>query len=323
MYTDYELFVAIVEEGSLAKAGRLMNLSRPVVTKRLARLEDRLGVRLLHRTTRRMLTTKEGQAFYEQIKTVVVAAKEAEAQVAAWSTSPVQSGLRGELKVRTVNSIARKLLGPMLGSFIRQHPEIRINVLVVDQPIDLLTDRVDAEITFAPPSWQGAVVETLAPDRRILCAAPEYLARKGTPSHPEDLYEHDILASPVSLPWRLVGPNGTFNYHGKTMIITNSGELPGTLAVTGLGIALRPVWAMLDELRTGQLVRVLPDYESDSYWAIRATTHVDRPRSAALQAFIAHLKASFAELEPNVNQMLAEIQDLTGANTLPDTDHPA
>lgn len=308
MYTDYELFVAIVEEGSLAEAGRRMNLSRPVVTKRLARLEDRLRTRLLHRTTRRLVPTDEGQAFFEEIRPVVSAAKDAEAHLAARQSVAMGQGLRGELRLRTVNSIARKLLGPILSAFIRQHPNIRIDLTVIDQPIDLLSDRVDAEITFAPPTWQNAVVETLASDRRILCASPDYIVRKGLPGSPDELHHHDILASPISMPWRLVGPNGTFNYHGKTMIITNSGELPGTLAETGLGIALRPVWAMLPELREGRLIRVLPDYESDSYWAIRVATSVDRPRSAALQAFLVHLKEGFADLDERVDAELSSLR---------------
>lgn len=152
VFSDYELFVSIVEEGSLAGAGRRLNLSRPVVTKRLLRLEDRLGARLLHRTTRRLLTTREGQAFYEDIKPVVLAAKEAEANITALHGHYTGKVLRGELRLRTVNSIARQLLGPMLASFIALHPAVRIHMIVVDQPIDLLSDRVDAEITFAPPS---------------------------------------------------------------------------------------------------------------------------------------------------------------------------
>lgn len=308
MHTDYELFVAIVEEGNLAKAGRSLNLSRPVVTKRLQRLEDRLGVTLLHRTTRHVMTTREGQAFYEEIKPVILAAKTVESNVAALKTSPATRSLRGELKLRTPNSIARKLLGPIIASFMRKHPEIRFNILVVDQPIDLLSDRVDAEITFAPPSWQNAALDTLAQDRRILCASPEYLAERGVPRTIDDLYDHDIVASPISMPWRLIGPDREpIIYHGKTVINTNSGELPGILATSSMGIALRPVWAMMSELREGRLVRVLPDYESDSYWAIRVATSLDRPRTPALQAFLIHLAEGFAGLDQLVEQQLAEL----------------
>ena len=308
MYTDYELFVAIVEEGNLAKAGRSLNLSRPVVTKRLQRLEDRLGVTLLHRTTRKVLTTQEGQSFYEEIKPAILAAKTAESNVAALKSTVSNRSLRGELRIRTPNSIARNLLGPLIAPFVAKHPEIRINMQVVDQPIDLLSDRMDAEITFAPPSWQNTSLETLAQDRRILCASPDYLAERGTPETVEDLYHHDILASPISMPWRLVGPGGeTVIYHGKTAIITNSGELPGILATTGMGIALRPVWAMIPELRDGRLVRVMPGYESDSYWALRVATRIDRPKTPALQAFLIHLKGGFSDLDALVEKELKNL----------------
>jgi DNA-binding transcriptional LysR family regulator len=308
MYTDYELFVAIVEEGSLAQAARSLNLSRPVVTKRLQRLEDKLGVMLLHRTTRRVLTTREGQSFYDEIKPVILAAKMAESNIAALKRPQSDRRLRGEIKIRTVNSIARNLLGPVLFSFSRMHPDVRINILVFDQPIDLLSDKVDAEITFAPPSWQGAVLETLALDRRILCASPSYLAEKGTPGSIEDLHRHAIVASPISMPWRLKGPGETpFFFHGKTALLTNSSELPGILAIAGMGIALRPVWAMMHELRDGRLVRVLPEYESDSHWAIRVATSTDRPKTPALQAFLAHMKEEFSGLDAQVAMELASL----------------
>jgi DNA-binding transcriptional LysR family regulator len=302
MNTDYELFVSIVEEGSMSAVARRMNLSRPAVSKRLARLEERLGAKLLHRTTRKLITTREGQSFYEEIAPVIAAAKEAEARFTSRTGK-----LTGELRIGTVNSLGRILLARMLGPFIQRYPDLRINIIVEDKPLDLLTSRIDVEITFAPPSWQGVVVERLASDRRILCASPDYLARRGVPAHPDELGQHDILASPVSFPWRLKGPDGSFSYHGKTLFITNSGELPGAFAIAGMGIALRPVWAMIDELRSGRLVRILPDYESDHYWSISAAWRADRLPSASLDALIAHLRQAFAGLDQEVDRQLAEI----------------
>ncbi len=305
MYTDYELFVRIVEEGNLARAARSMNLSRPVVTKRLQRLEDSLGVTLLHRTTRKLVTTQEGQQFYEEIKPVILAAKMAESNVAALKGEPSSRSLRGELRIRSPNSIARHLLGPLIAQFAAKHPQMRINMQVVDQPIDLLSDRSDAEITFAPPTWQNVRLVTLARDRRILCASPDYLAKRGVPQTVNHLHDHDILASPASMPWRLIGPSReTFIYHGKTAIITNSSEMPGILAINGMGIALRPVWAMIPELRDGRLVRILPDYESDPHWALRVATRSDRPETPALQAFLSHIERGFAGLDERVESEL-------------------
>ena len=302
MDPDYELFVAIVEEGSLAGAAARLNVSRPSVSKRLARLEDRLGARLLHRTTRKVLTTRDGQGFFEEIRPIIAAAREAEARLTSR-----RGKLTGDLHVRTVNSLGRRLLGPMIASFVQEHPQMRLHVTVEDRPIDLLTSRIDAEVTFAPSAWQGAIVERLAPDRRVLVASPDYIERNGYPLHPDELAGHDILASPTSLPWRLKGPDGVFTYHGKTIVVTNSSELPGVWAMSGLGIALRPVWAMMEELRNGRLIRVLPDYESDAFWSISVATHADRLRSAGLEAFVAHLKRSFAGLDEEVDRQLAEI----------------
>lgn len=304
--SEYELFVAIVQQGSMAAAARSMNLSRSILSKRIARLEDRLGVQLLHRTTRSLSLTSEGQSFYEDVSAIVAAAHDAEARI-----SSKRGVLIGELRLRTVSSLARKFIARFFAPFLEQNPDLRINFIVEDQPIDLLTNRIDVEITFAPPSWKGATVEKLAPDRRILCASPDYVAKNGQPAIPQDLYNHDIVASPVSFPWRLKGPEGLFLYEGKSRIITNSSELPGAFALAGLGIALRPIWAMIDDLREGRLVRVLPDYESTSHWSISAVYHPDRFVSPNIRAVVAYLKECFASLDQDLERQLAEIEGRT------------
>lgn len=301
--SEYELFIAIVQQGSMAAAARSLNLSRSILSKRLARLEDRLGVQLLHRTTRSLALTSEGQSFYEDVTAIVSAAKDAEARV-----SSKRGILIGELRLRTVSSLGRKFIAPFLAPFLEQNPDLRVNFIVEDQPIDLLTNRIDVEVTFAPPSWKGAVIHKLARDRRILCASPEYIAKNGAPRGPSDLYNHDIVASPASLPWRLKGPEGLFLYEGKSRIISNSSELPGAFALAGLGIALRPIWAMIDDLRAGRLMRVLPRHESSSHWSIAAVYHPDRIVSPNVKAVVAYLKDCFASLDQDMEAQLAEIE---------------
>lgn len=300
--SEYELFVAIVRQGSMAAAARSMNLSRSILSKRIARLEDRLGVQLLHRTTRSLSLTSEGQSFYEDVSAIVSAAHDAEARV----SSSKRGVLIGELRLRTVSSLGRNFIARHFAPFLDQNPDLRVDFIVEDQPIDLLTNRIDVEVTFAPPSWKGAVIERLARDRRILCASPEYIAKNGMPAKPQDLYHHDIVAAPASLPWRLTGPDGLFLYEGKSRIITNSSELPGAFALAGLGIALRPIWAMIDDLREGRLVRVLPDHESSSHWSISAVYHPDRIVSPNVKAVVAYLKECFKDLDGDIERQLAE-----------------
>ena len=292
MDPDYELFLSVVEEGSLAAAARRLKISAPMVSKRLARLEGRLGIELIRRTTRRCLTTNIGQAFYDEISVIVSAARDAEARLASRA-----SALTGELRIRTVSSLARFQLPRILAPFFDTHRGLSVELEVVDRPVDLLSNRTDVEITFSPARRDDATVQVLAPDRRILCASPSYLARRGHPATVEDLYAHDIVAAAITLPWRFKGPNGTFVFDGKSRIQTNSSELPAALAVAGLGIALRSTWALKEDLLSGRLARVLPQYESTSDYYICAVYARSRLISPNVRALIDHLVVAFADFE--------------------------
>lgn len=292
MDPDYEVFVSVIEQGSLAGAARKLKISAPMVSKRLARLEEKLGIQLVHRTTRRLAPTSIGQLFYDDISAVVAAAREAEARVSSNS-----GALTGELRIGTVNSLGRLYLAQYLAPFLDTHPGLNVYIDVSDQPVDLVANKVDVEVTFSPPSRTDTSVRVLAPDRRILCASPEYVERRGMPHSIEELHRHDIVAAPITMPWRLTGPEGAFELHLKSRIHTNSSELPGAFSLAGYGIALRPVWAIREDLKTGHLLHILPEYACMSDMPICAVYPRNRMVSPNVIALVEYLVSAFSEFD--------------------------
>lgn len=292
MDRDHEVFVSIVEEGSLAGAARRLRLSTPMVSKRLARLEAKLGTELIHRTTRRCATTNIGKAFYEDIAQIIVATQEAEERAKSKAGT-----LSGELRVRTINSFGRIHLARFIRNFVEAHPQLSVEIDVIDRPIDLIGSQIDVEITLSPSHREGLIVTTLAPDSRVLCASPSYVSRRGNPKTLEELYEHDIVAAMLQLPWSLSGPEGKVVFNGRSRIKTNSSELPTALALEGLGIALPSKWAVSEELASGRLVRVLPDYQSAADLQLCAVYPRSRLVSPNVRAFI-HYMAQVCSAQP-------------------------
>ncbi|HYC05096.1 MAG TPA: LysR family transcriptional regulator [Azospirillaceae bacterium] len=294
MHEDYALYAAIVEAGSLSAAGRALRLSPAMVSKRLSRLEARLGVQLIRRTTRRLVTTEAGRLFHERVVAILAAAREAEALVAG-GAGPAS----GRLKVTAPTSFGRLHVAPQLKSFLDAHPLVRLELELSDGFTDFLSDRTDLAIRIAAPAASNGLDWTLlAPNRRLLCAAPAYLAERGAPESTDDLARHRIVAATSQLPWRLEGPGGPLTLPVESAIRTNSNEVVRELALAGVGIALRSTWDVGAELRTGALVPVLPAYQGASDVAIYAV----HPRSALVpvpvRAFISHLRALFAPVPP-------------------------
>ena len=271
MISDYDLFRRIVSTGSLSAAARELHLSPGMVSKRLSRLEARLGSPLIHRTTRKLATTEVGQAFYEDVVGIVGQIVSAEARVAGLAEKP-----SGSLRIAAPNSFGRLHIAPHLGAFLEEYPDITVELLLDDRFIDLMDQKVDVAIRITTPPDLGFSAQLLAPNRRILCAAPEYLASFGTPSDFSELQRHHLLAASHQCPWRLEGPHGEHTLEVQSRIVTNCSDVAREAAVAGLGIALRSTWDVSTEIRDGRLVRVLPDWHGASDVGI----YVVRPRAA-------------------------------------------
>ena len=289
---DYHLFARVVQAGSLSAAGRALNISPAVASKRLARLEARLGARLVHRTTRRLSLTRTGEVFHADVLAILAAAQAAEARAAGREGQAV-----GSLRVTCPTSFGRLHVAPHLAGFLDAHPRVEFDLDLSDGFVDLLAARFDLAIRIAPKVARGLGFLRLGDSRRVLCAAPSYLARHEAPASIADLQQHALLAAEDQLPWRLQGPEGPVQIAGASRIRTNSSEAVRELALAGGGIALRSLWDVGLDIAQGRLDRVLPAYQGSADVGVFAV-HADKPAPPAASALIVHLRAAYAAQPP-------------------------
>ncbi|MEM9330150.1 MAG: LysR family transcriptional regulator [Pseudomonadota bacterium] len=287
-FDDLEVFSKVVSMGSMSAAAREMGLSPAVISKRLQRLEERLGTRLLHRTTRQISLTESGQGFYERVVAILAGVEEAEAFVARRSTLA-----RGLLKISAPTSFGRMHIAPHLVKFMRANPELRVNLELSDTYVDIVSRGYDLAIRIGELPDSTLVARRLAPVRRILCAAPKYLEKAGEPKTLEDLDHHSVIPPHYSSPWKLEGDEGIVTYRPDSTLQTNSSEVVRETVIAGLGIALRSTWDISEELKSGQLKRVLHRYSSSKGLGIYAVYPSRNFLPAKVRLFIDYLAELF------------------------------
>jgi DNA-binding transcriptional LysR family regulator len=253
---DLEIFSRVIAMGSMSAAGRVLGLSPAVISKRVKRLEERLGTRLFQRTTRQISLTEAGQGFYERIVGILAGIEEAEAFVSGRS-----GAARGMLRVSAPTSFGRMHIAPHLKTFMDSHPELAVNLVLTDDFSDIVGDGYDLAIRIGELSDSSLVARRLTPVRRVLCAAPGYIARHGTPSSLADLARHICLPPHIQDVWRLEGADGHVTYRPQGPLSTNSSEVVREAVLSGMGVALRSTWDVGQALKSGDLVQVLPEYE--------------------------------------------------------------
>ncbi len=293
MDPDYDLFATIVTEGGLSAAGRRLHISPAMMSKRLVRLEERLGTRLIHRTTRRLALTPAGERLHHDLRAIMAALEEAERRITG--DAALVSGL---LTVTAPTSFGRMHVAPHLARFLDAHPRVTLRLDLSDDYADLLESRADLAIRIAADPGRSLTAHRLATNHRILCAAPSYLDRFGTPQAISDLKTHRLLAASGQLPWRLIGPRGAVSVDGISHVGTNSSEVARELALAGMGIALRSLWDISEPLASGALRQILPDHIGSANVALFAV-HPPQPHPPlALTAFIDFLETLYAPIPP-------------------------
>ena len=293
MDDEYALFAAVVEHGSLSAAARAMRLSPAMASRRLARLEDRLGTRLLNRTTRRQSPTEAGEAFYRRVVEILAASREAEALVAGGART-----VAGPLRITAPTSFGRMHVAPYLKGFLDRHPQVALRLDLSDAYVDLVGERYDLAIRVAARVEASVVGVRLASNRRVLCASPAYIAEHGAPETLRELSSHRLLAAVGQSPWRLQGPNGPEAVSVDSRVATNSSEVVRELALAGAGIALRSTWDIHEDLAAGRLKVVLPRYEGAQSVGLYAVHPRSELTSAAVKAFIAYLADLYGDRPP-------------------------
>jgi len=282
--TDLRIFNRIVATGSLSQAGRELNLSLAVVSKRLAALENRLGVRLINRTTRRLNATQEGLEFSERCQRILLDLEEAEAAVTTGRESP-----KGLLRVTAAVGFGRRRIAPAIVGFAERYPDILVDLDLTDRTVDLVDCGIDVAIRTGALQDSSLIARKLVGNYRVVVASPAYLARHGTPIVPDDLTRHQCLNfSALGDTWSFIGPNGPFQIRVATRLKTNDGEVGHEWALAGGGLVMKSIWDVGDDIKTGRLVRVLADWPSPAA-AIHALYPTSRHLSAKVRSFVDYL----------------------------------
>ena len=254
-------FVKVVDTGGFGAAARQLNLSASVVTTRVKSIEERLGVRLLNRTTRSVSLTEAGRAYYDrsvQILSEIEHAEEA-AQV-------LQSKPRGILRLNTSPGMPR-LIARSVAEYGVRYPDVTVHLAATSRMLDLVEEGYDLAIWYAATPDQGLIVRRIADYRMVICASPEYLARHGRPEHPSELIKHNCVTfydaptlGRVGRDWHFTGPDGEFSLQMSGNLETNSAIAFRAAALLGQGIIIAPGPLVFDDLRSGALVSILGDF---------------------------------------------------------------
>lgn len=247
-------FLRIVEAGSLSEAARRLDLSLAAISRRLTRLENRLGVPLIRRNSRHLSLTDEGLLFYDKARRILADMDEAEAAVMRTATDAA-----GPLRVVTTIGFGRRRLAPLLHRYAQLHPEVQLHLETTDQAASIVESGHDIGICFDPPPDSALTRKKLADNPRILCAAPSYLERRGQPRHAADLAGHDaILVDGGNRDlWHSLCRDEGVGEPGRTLS-TNDAELARIWALNGAGIALKSQWDVAEDIDAGRLRPVLP-----------------------------------------------------------------
>lgn len=284
---ELDIFARTVTAGSMSAAGRELGLSPPVVSKRIKSLEERLGTRLLQRTTRQLALTESGKGFYERVVAILASVDEAEAWV-----SRRAAAARGTLRVTAPTSFGRMHIAPHLVDFLAAYPEITLDLSLSDSFVDIVAEGYDLAIRIADLQDSSLVAKRLAPSHRVLCAAPGYLAARGRPQRLADLAGHSLLVHNADQ-WRLDGPQGPATVKVESAVRTNSSEVIREAVLAGLGIALRSTWDVGPEIDSGRLKIVLPDWRASARVAVHAVYPSRRHLAHKVRVFMDFLGERF------------------------------
>lgn len=286
-----DLFRRIVRAGSFAAAARDLGASPAFVSKRVMVLEKALGGRLFHRTTRSLTLTEDGEAVFQWVQKILDDVDQMGQVIDKTRAQP-----RGILRIATSTGFGRNRLAPALSEMMRSYPELGIQLELLDRPVDIVGEGFDVDIRIGGVHEPYLLVKALARNWRILCAAPSYLAKAGTPMTLRELGHHTcilIRERDQSGPWRLSGPHGLESVRPPSILSANNGEVVHQWGLDGHGIFLRSIWDVADHIREGRLVHVLPQYRQDA--DVHAIYAQRLDRSGRLRVCMQFLQQWFAD----------------------------
>ena len=294
---DLGFFSTLAGAGSLSAAARELGVTTPAVSKHLALMESRVGVALVNRTTRRMSLTPEGELVLEHARRILGEIDDMQALLGVAKATPT-----GLLRVNATLGFGRSHVAPLISRFARKHPKVEVQLQLSVNPPPLTDDAFDVCIRFGAPPDARVIARRIAPNRRVLCASPSYLAQHGLPKVPNDLTRHNCIGirqgEEAYGVWRLASGRGkvasTEAIKTRGTLTTNDGEIAVNWALAGHGILMRAEWDIERYLRNGRLVQVLPQYatpDADIY-AVYPQRH---QLAARVRAFVDFVALSFTQ----------------------------
>jgi DNA-binding transcriptional LysR family regulator len=295
--TGLEVFAKVAAAGSLSAAGRAMGLSQTMVTKHIAALEARLGVKLFHRSTRRLSITEAGRNYLETSERILAEIDAADAAVAADRVEP-----RGLLRLNAPVAFGARQIASLLSEFAQRHPRVTVELGLNDRLVDLAEEGWDLAIRIGSLSNSSLIARRIAPCRTVVCAAPSYLAARGRPRMVSSLADHNCLGYTLSSVtgvdrWAF-GARGDVTIAVSGNLRANNGDALRAAAIAGQGLAYLPTFIVADDLRAGTLVALTMDQPTVEFGGIYAVFLPDRHPAAKVRAFIDFIATRFAPEPP-------------------------
>lgn len=287
-FQEMRVFSAVVEASSFAAAADSLSMSKAAVSRYVSELEQRLGVRLMHRTTRKLSLTPEGEVFLARCRDILASIEASEAELSTHSLTA--SGL---LKISVPVSFGIRHLAPLWSEFLADHPQVTLDVQLSDRVTDLVDEGFDLAVRIARLPDSSLISRQLASTRLVLCAAPSYLKRRGKPTHPSELAQHDVLGYSLMAmgdQWQFTGQEGPLSVKVRPRMWTNNGDSCVAAALQGSGIQLQPTFLIDKELASGKLVEILPQFRSVELgiYAVYPSRKFVLPKVRAMLEFLAN-----------------------------------
>lgn len=294
-----QVFLTVVEQGSFSAAGRVLNKSTSAVARQVSWLEEDLKARLINRTTRNQSLTEAGRLYYERARGLTRELAHLRAE-----TRSAHETAEGLLRVQLRGSTATTVVVPALPELLRRYPGLELDIIVSDERVDLVSNNIDVAI------WNGELPDTelvarkLSPSFRLLCGAPDYLARAGIPQTPEDLSHHNCLlfrAPAYGAEWTLARDGEVTRVPVRGALQSENGLVLVTAAARGIGLVMMPEWIVREHLANGTLVRVMADYDVSPIQAqapLYAVFHNSRQMSRRVRVFVDYLAEIFDDKIP-------------------------
>jgi Transcriptional regulator len=295
-FEEMRVFVRVAEDGGFSAASRTLSLTPSAISKLIARLEARLGVRLFQRSSRQVFLTAEGENFYAGALRALEAVDEAEA-VSLGAGTPT-----GILRIRSVPTFARYQLAPLMPEFLRRHPRLQVEFLLSNEGVGLLDGNVDVAIRSGELTDSSLISRRIASSRWIICASPRYLEAHGTPASAVDLANHECLNFSMSTHWNAwpftTGNGQPSRVKARGRIAANQGDMLLALARAGMGIVRLAEFHISEDLADGRLVPLFPDQQDDTEEPIYAVYQNRRHLSPRVRVFLDFLEESFSRGPP-------------------------